>query len=97
VNHRSTSVSASRSQVSKSTPSAAAPAIDSAPPENSSASSGRPASIRSHAGATSERACTGVRSAAGTSKSRSSTACTSVPRVAAGLGFSGSRSITRKR
>ncbi|GHH47408.1 hypothetical protein GCM10018775_40110 [Streptomyces umbrinus] len=34
---------------------------------------------------------------AGASKSRSSTACTSVPRVAASLGFSGSLSITRKR
>ncbi|GHI21986.1 hypothetical protein Shyd_33570 [Streptomyces hydrogenans] len=38
-----------------------------------------------------------MRSAAGSSKSRSSTACTSVPRVAAALGFSGSRSITRNR
>ncbi len=38
-----------------------------------------------------------VRSAAGASKSRSSTACTTVPRVAAALGFSGSLSITRKR
>ena len=38
-----------------------------------------------------------MRSAAGASKSRSSTACTSVPRVAASLGFSGSLSITRKR
>ncbi len=38
-----------------------------------------------------------VRSPAGASNSRSSTACTSVPRVAASLGFSGSRSITRNR
>lgn len=38
-----------------------------------------------------------VRSAAGASNSRSRTACTSVPRVAASLGFSGSRSITRNR
>lgn len=39
----------------------------------------------------------GVRSAAGASKSRSSTACTMVPRVAAALGGSGSLSITRSR
>ena len=41
--------------------------------------------------------CAGVRSAAGRSNSRSSTAWTTVPRVAAGLGRSGSRSITRNR
>lgn len=38
-----------------------------------------------------------MRSAAGASKSRSSTACTRVPLVAASLGFSGSRSMTRNR
>ena len=48
-------------------------------------------------GATSARAACGVRCSAGSRNSRSSTACTSVPRACAGLGTSGSRSIARKR
>ena len=42
-------------------------------------------------------ATAGTRSAAGRSNSRSSTACTSVPRAVAGVGGSGMRSMTRNR
>ena len=48
-------------------------------------------------GAEEQRAAAGVRPAAGWSNRCSSTACTSVPRTAAGLGGSGSRSMTRNR
>src|SRR5262249_35474625 len=48
-------------------------------------------------GATSAAARCGVRSAAGRSNSRSSTACTSVPRAWSALGCSGSRSMVRNR
>ncbi|CAM5736631.1 hypothetical protein SMICM304S_08931 [Streptomyces microflavus] len=66
-------------------------------PANSSVSSGFDSSSRSHWPGINARARGAVRSAAGASKSRSSTAWTSVPRVAASLGFSGSLSMTRKR
>ncbi len=89
VNHRSTSRSASPSQPASRSPRGSS--------SNSSASSGRFASSFSHSPGTIARAPSAVRSAAGASNKRSSTACTTVPRVAAALGFSGSLSITRKR
>ena len=64
---------------------------------NSAASSGSAAASRSHSGTSRARAASGVRSAAGRSNSRSSAACTSVPRAVACVGGSGSRSITRNR
>ena len=88
-NHRSTSCSASPSQRVSRSPSASS--------ANSSPSSGFVSSSRSHWPGIIALARGAVRSAAGASKSRSSTAWTSVPRVAASLGFSGSLSITRNR
>ena len=52
---------------------------------------------RSHVGQRSARAASGVRSSAGSRNSRSSTACTSVPRTWAAVGTSGNRSIARNR
>ncbi len=60
-------------------------------------SSSSSASRAAQAAGTSDCAASNVRPCAGRSNSCSSTACTRVPRVAAGLGGSGSRSITRKR
>ena len=64
---------------------------------NSAASSGSSAASRSHSAASRALAASGVRPAAGRSNSRSSAACTSVPRAVAVVGGSGSRSITRNR
>src|SRR6202020_4231 len=64
---------------------------------NSSASPAFSSRSRAHSGSTKSAATAGVRSAAGRSNSRSSTACTSVPRAVAVVGGSGMRSITRNR
>ncbi|CAM5239045.1 hypothetical protein STENM327S_01780 [Streptomyces tendae] len=89
VNQRSTSRSASVSHRASRSPCGSS--------ANSSPTSGLLSRSRSHWPGTSAFALGGVRSAAGASKSRSSTACTRVPLVAASLGFSGSRSMTRNR
>jgi hypothetical protein len=60
-------------------------------------SRGSPERTSSHAGSTSSSAADSVRSAAGRSKSRSRTEWTTVPRVAACDGGSGSRSTTLRR
>jgi hypothetical protein len=88
--------------VSSSGSQATAPSVRSgsgaaAPVANRPASSSCSVSMRAHCGATSSAACCGVRSSAGRSNRRSSTACTSVPRSWSGLGRSGRRSIERKR
>src|SRR5215469_13978125 len=87
VKYRSSMVATSASQADRCSSS----------PSNRSASSGSASSSRDHSGWTSEWASGGVRSAGGLSNRRSRTAWTSVPRAAAGLGGSGSRSMTRNR
>lgn len=89
MNQRSTNRSASVSQRASRSPSGSS--------ANSSTTSGFDSRSRSHWAGISDLARGAVRSAAGASKSRSRTACTRVPLVAASLGFSGSLSITRNR
>ena len=66
-------------------------------PANSSPIAGERSRSVAHWSGSSACAAASVRSGAGRSKRCSRTACTSVPRAAAELGGSGSRSITRKR